>query len=251
MRSVLGLAVLIISAAGGLAQERAKPAAAPKKAALTAEQVIDKSIEAAGGRAAMEKLVSTYAKGMMEFTEQDMYGLLELYAKAPNKQLIVMNLDMVGEVKQAFDGKVAWAREPSGRIVEVSGAPLEDARRRAVFNAPLRWRELYPKAELTGEDSVGDRKAYVIRLTAATGQFVTRYYDQETFLLLREAGNHDTPQGAMDVQADFSDYRDVDGVKTPFRITQTLPAGELVLKISEVKNNLEIDDAKFRKPADK
>jgi hypothetical protein len=55
----------------------------------------------------------------------------------------------------------------------------------------------------------------------------------------------------MDVQADFSDYRDVDGVKTPFRITQTLPAGELVLKISEVKNNLEIDDAKFRKPADK
>ncbi len=115
----------------------------------------------------------------------------------------------------------------------------------------MRWRELYPKAELTGEDSVGDRKAYVIRLTAAAGQSVTRYYDQETFLLLREAGNHDTPQGQMDIQADFSDYRDVDGVKAPFRIRQTLPVGEIVFKLSEIKNNIEIDDAKFAKPAEK
>lgn len=250
MRSVVCL-VILACAASGLAQEKPKPSAEPKKPALTAEQVIDKSIQAAGGRAAMEKLGSTYAKGMLEFKAQDMYGLLELYAKAPNKQLILMNLDMVGEVKQAFDGQVAWAQEPSGHVIEISGAALEEARKRAVFNAPLKWRDLYPKAELTGEGSVGDRKAYMIRLTADGGQFVTRYYDQETFLLLREAGKHETPQGPMDVQADFSDYREVDGVKSPFQIRQTLPQGEMVLKISEIKNNLEIDDAKFAKPADK
>lgn len=196
MRSVLWLAILM-SAASGPAQEKAKTTPAPKKPGLTAEQVMNKSIEATGGRVAMEKLVSTYAKGMMEFPAQDMYGMMEMYAKAPNKQLIVMNLDMVGEVKQAFDGKIAWAQEPSGHILEVSGAPLEDAKRRAVFNASLKWRELYPKAELTGEGSVGDRKAYVIRLTTEGGQSVTRYYDQETFLLLREAGNHAPPPRAQ------------------------------------------------------
>jgi hypothetical protein len=242
---------MLVAAASAVAQEKAKPAAEPKKPALTAEQIIDKSIQAAGGRAAMEKLVSTYAKGMLEFKAQDMYGMLEIYAKAPNKQLILMNLDMVGEVKQAFDGQLAWAQEPSGHVVEISGAPLEEARRRAVFNAPLKWHELYSKAEFTGEGSVGGHKAYMIRLSGDGGQSVTRYYDQETFLLLREAGNHETPQGPMDVQADFSDYRDVDGVKSPFQIRQTLPQGEMVLKISEIKNNVEIDDAKFAKPADK
>jgi zinc protease len=241
MRSVFLTAVLVSAVA----------AAQSKKPVLTAEQIIDKSIEATGGRAAMEKLASTYAKGTMEFTAQEVHGVMELYAKAPNKQLIVMNLESVGEVKQAFDGQIAWGQDPTGQIIELSGAPLDDMKQNAVFNAALRWRDLYPKVELTGEDSIGDRKAYVVRLTSARGKPLTRYYDMETFLLLRETGNRDTPQGPMDIKADFSDYREVNGIKAPFAIKQSLPVGEIVLKISEMKNNVEIDDAKFLKPADK
>jgi outer membrane lipoprotein-sorting protein len=233
----------------GFAQEKARPAAPAKKPGLTAEQIIDKSIKATGGRAAMEKLVSTYAKGTMEFTAQETHGVMEFYAKAPNKQLAIMNLESVGEVRQGFDGQVAWGQDPTGQIIEISGASLDDTKRRAVFNPSLKWRELYPKAELQGEDTVGDRKAYVVRLTATDGKPVTRYYDTETFLLLREKGTHETPQGPMDITADFSDYRDVGGVKAPFSIRQSLPVGEIVINISEMKNNIEIDDAKFSKPA--
>lgn len=241
MRSVFLTAVLVSAVA----------AAQSRKPVLTAEQIIDKSIEATGGRAAMEKLASTYAKGTMEFTAQDAHGVMELYAKAPNKQLIVMNLESVGEVKQAFDGQIAWGEDPTGQIIELSGAPLEDMKQNAVFNAALRWRDLYPKAELTGEDSIGDRKVYVVRLTSAKGKPLTRYYDKETFLLLRETGSRDTPQGPMNIKADFSDYREVGGIKAPFVIKQSLPVGEIVLKISEMRNNVEIDDAKFLRPADK
>jgi hypothetical protein len=233
----------------GLAQEKAKPAAPANKPRFTAEQIIDRSIEATGGRAAMGKLVSTYAKGTMEFTAQEVHGVMEFYAKAPNKQLAIMNLESVGEVRQGFDGQVAWGQDPTGQIIEISGAPLDDMKRRAVFNPALKWRELYSKAELQGEDTVGGRKAYIIRLTAADGTLITRYYDIETFLLLREKGSHETPQGVMDITADFSDYRDIGGVKAPFSIRQSLAAGEIVIKISEMKNNLEIDDAKFSKPA--
>jgi outer membrane lipoprotein-sorting protein len=241
MRSVLLAAVLVSAAA----------AAQTTKPSLTAAEIIDKSIEATGGRAAMEKLSSTYAKGTMEFTSQEAHGVMEFYAKAPNKQLIVMNLESVGEIKQAFDGQVAWGQDPSGQVIEVTGAPLDDMKQNAVFNAALKWRDLFPKVELTGEDTVGGRKAFVIRLTNEKGKVITRYYDTETFLLLRESGNRETPQGPMDIKADFSDYREVNGIKAPFVVKQSLPMGEIVLKISEMKNNVEIDDAKFTKPADK
>lgn len=248
MRSFL-LLTFLLCGVSGVAQEKAKPAAPANKPGFTAEQIIDRSIEATGGRSAMGKLVSTYAKGTMEFTAQDVHGVMEFYAKAPNKQLAIMNLESVGEVRQGFDGQVAWGQDPTGQIIEISGAPLDDMKRRAVFNPALKWRELYPKAELQGEDTVGGRKAYVVRLTATDGALITRYYDTGTFLMLREKGSHETPQGVMDITADFSDYRDIGGVKAPFSIRQSLAAGEIVIKISEMKNNLEIDDAKFSKPA--
>ncbi|MGD0199400.1 MAG: hypothetical protein ABSD27_01470, partial [Bryobacteraceae bacterium] len=75
---------------------------------LTAEQIIEKSIEASGGRARMARLTSTYASGMMEFTGPGMHGKMEVYAKAPNKQLVVMTFEDLGELRQAFDGQVGW-----------------------------------------------------------------------------------------------------------------------------------------------
>lgn len=242
MRSPL-LAAFLLTAAVAAAQS-AKPG-------LSAAQIIDKSIEATGGQAAMEKLTSSYAKGAMEFTAQGSHGIMEFYAKAPNKQLVVMNLESVGEVKQAFDGQVAWGQDPTGHIIELTGEPLEDMKQNAVFNAALKWRALYPKAELAGEETVGGRKAYAIRLTNTKGKPTTRYYDAETFLLLRETGTRETPQGPMDLAVEFSDYRDVGGVKAPFSVKQSLPMGDIVLKISEMKNNVEIDDAKFTRPAEK
>ncbi len=237
---------LTLSVAAALAQKPADP-----KPSLSAEQIIDKSIEATGGRAAMEKLSSTWAKGLMDFVAQEVHGSMELWAKAPDKQLVVMNLETVGEIKQGFDGRVAWGQDASGQIIEVSGAPLADMQRNAVFNSALKWREIYPKAELAGQETIGSRKAWVVRLTPVSGKPVTRYFDKETFLMLRESGTRETPQGPMDIRADFADYRDVNGVKAPFVIRQVLPIGEIVLKITEMKNNVEIADTQFAKPEPK
>lgn len=218
---------------------------------LSAEQIIEKSIEASGGRARMARLTSTYASGTLEFTGPGMHGKMEVYAKAPNKQLVVMTLEGIGELRQAFDGQVGWVQHPSGEIQEVSGAALEDMRRSAVFGAALQWRELYPQAELIGEENVGDRKAYAIRLTPASGRPVTRYIDAQTFFLVREAGTRETPQGALEMTVDFADYRDVSGIQMPFYIRQVMPNVEIVVKITTIKNDTPIDDALFARPAAK
>ncbi len=241
--------IALLLAACAAAQQPA-PSAAPVKSSLSAEEIIEKSIAASGGRAAMEKLSSTFAKGVMEFSAQEMHGTMEIYAKAPNKQLVVMMLESVGEIRQGFDGTVAWAREASGHILELTGGPLEDMRRNAVFNAALKWREIFPKVELAGEETIDGRTALAVRFVPASGKAITRYFDAASFLMLRETGTRETPQGPIDVRADFSDYRDVNGIKAPFQIRQSMPFGQIVVNITELKNNVEIEDARFTKPAE-
>jgi zinc protease len=227
------------------AQQKTKPG-------LTAGQIIEKSIAATGGRVAMEQVTSLVSKGLMGTSAGELRNAVEFCSKAPSKRLIVMFFEGVGEMRQGFDGKVAWNQMPLEEAVEVTGAQLAGVKRDAVFNPALKWRELFPKAELRDVEKAGDRQVYPIVLTPSTGKPLTQYYDTQTFLLVRQSGNFETPQGPMDIGVEFSDYRDIGGgVKAPFRIRQVTPMGEVIMKITEMKVNVEIDDAKFAKPAHK
>ncbi len=258
MRPILIIAGLMCALAAA-AQNKSKPP-------LTAEQIMEKSIEASGGRKAMEQLTSTMAKGTLEIVAPadshdhaaelvphpeppKMHSTMEFYAKAPNKRLIVTNIDGFGEIRQGFDGAVAWNQTPQG-ITEITGEALESIRREAVFNGALKWREMYPNVELKGKEKVGGRDAYVILLTPAPGKPVTHYVDAETFLMVGQSGTVDTPQGPLDIRTEMSDYRDIgNGVKAPFQLRQTMAVGQVVITMTEMKGNVAIEDAKFAKPA--
>ncbi len=220
----------------------------PAGGALSAEQILERSIEAAGGREAYAKLTSTMAKGVMEFSEQHLHGVIEFYAKAPNKRLVVTNIENLGEFRQGFDGQTAWMDNPLGGLRRLEGAEAARIRLEADFHRPLKWPELYSKIELAGKETVAGRPAYVVRLTPKEGRPVTHYYDAENFLLLRQDMVQETSQGEIAVQAVMSDYRDVGGVKTPHRIEQRLPMGKIVIQFSEIRNNVELDDARFAMP---
>ncbi|MGE5569436.1 MAG: hypothetical protein ACM3S5_10420 [Rhodospirillales bacterium] len=233
---------------------------------LTAEQILEKSIEASGGRKAMEQLTSTMAKGILEIIAPQhdhdhaaelephheppkMLGTMEFYAKAPNKRLIITNIEGVGEIRQGFDGTVGWNLAPEG-VTEITGEALERMRREAVFNGALKWREMYPKVELKGKEKIGGRDAHAILLTPKSGRPLIHYIDAETFLMAGQSGTVDTEQGHVAVRTEMSDYRDIgNGVKVPFRLKQVMTMGNFVITMTEVKGNVAIDDAKFAKPA--
>jgi outer membrane lipoprotein-sorting protein len=54
----------------------------------------------------------------------------------------------------------------------------------------------------------------------------------------------------MPVQIDYADYRDVGGMKTPFRWTLSRPNGRFTIQLNDVKANVPVDDSKFAKPAE-
>jgi hypothetical protein len=242
MRSLF-LASTLICALAATAQEAPKPS-------LTAEDIIEKSIQATGGREAMLKMNSLSAKGTMEIVAMGGSAATEMYAKAPDRRLSVTNVEGYGEVKQGFDGKIAWSAEPQNGLVELSGDQLAGTRREAQFNGDLRWKELYKSAAVAGKEKVGDRECWLVRLTPAEGKPVSRYYDAETFLLSKIVSTSDTPQGPAEVSVILADWRDIgNGIKEPHTLTITLPGiGDLITRYKQYEYNIDLDDAKFAKP---
>jgi len=76
---------------------------------------------------------------------------------------------------------------------------------------------------------------------------VRLYFDAQTGLLTRFLRYTEVALGFTPVQIDYADYRAVDGVKIPFRRTQTRPSGRSVIQIDTVQQNVPIDESKFKK----
>ena len=256
-RLVVAMLLVLFADVIGVAQETGqKPEAKQEdtKAAETlptADQIIDKYVEALGGKTAIEKVTSRVTKGTFEIPAFGATGTWEGYAKAPNKAISVTDVPNFGVIKQAFDGTVAWEDTPQTGLNEKSGAALARAKLDYDFYRSIRLKELYPKMTVKGKEKVGDKDAYVIEATPAGTGAETWYFDTTTGLLLRADAEREGPNGTAMVQIYLDDYRTMDGIKAPFSMRQTMPEFELSIKTTELKYNVEIDDAKFSKPAAK
>jgi hypothetical protein len=89
----------------------------------------------------------------------------------------------------------------------------------------------------------------VVQGTGPRGLLVTLYFDKQSGLLLRELRYSSSPIGRVPTQIDFADYRDVSGIKLPFRVTYAWLDGRDSIVLSEIKTNVPVDEAKFGKPA--
>jgi len=254
-RVFLVLLVLSIFSLPGLAQEpTAKPEAKSPEATTpealpSIDQILDKLIEGAGGKAAIEKITSRQVTGEFEIAAFGVNGTLKAYSKAPNKNSSVADVPGVGLFLRGFDGTVAWEQDPNAGLHEIAGAELAARKRDADFHMELHIKDLFPKLAVKAKQKVGEKEAYLVEATPAEGNVEKLYFDVKSGLLIRHDAERDSAQGVLAIETYFDDYRDLDGIKVPFSIKQVNPAFTMSIKITEVKHNVEIDVAKFAKPA--
>ena len=239
MRAILILGSIAWSIAA-FGQEAAKPA-------ISVDEIMEKAISASGGKAALEKMTSYVAKGTLEMSAMGVTAANETYAKAPDKRLAITIVDGYGDVLQGVDGKTAWSKDPQGGLKDITGEQLAQVRREADFYGTTRWKELYPKTEVTGKEKAAGRDCWMVKLTPAEGKPVMHCYDAETFLVTRAIN---PGPGGVDIPVELSDYKDIgNGVLSPHTIKVTMPEmGEMIIRYKEIIPNVEIDDAKFAKP---
>ncbi|MGH9782099.1 MAG: hypothetical protein ACRD33_09800, partial [Candidatus Acidiferrales bacterium] len=128
--------------------------------------------------------------------------------------------------------------EPSDAIV---------LRREAEVN-PVAALKSYTGSRVRGQAKIGDTTAYVMMGKAPDGIVEFLFFDEQSGLLVRRMIRDNTIFGALPIQADYSDYRDVDGVKIPYTTTWFKAGESSTYTIKDVKDNVPVDDSKFEPP---
>lgn len=227
-----------------------EPEAAGEKLPSAAE-VLDRYIQALGGRAALEAVHSRVSRGT----------ILRMKVEDPDtpKARVVNRgqedpFEMVQELPDRITITIGGPPQPMVQHVEggsgtLKGAhnerPLQpqEAARLAEANGlrkDLDLRSRADKARVTGQEPIDGKDAIVLRLPGENGVSQTLYFDAATGLLRRQITNRPTVLGPDPEQVDYDDYRDVGGVKVPFLVkTSYIDDDRLgtTRKLTEVKDS--------------
>jgi photosynthetic reaction center cytochrome c subunit len=211
-----------------------------------AEDLFEKYLKAVGGAAAVEKISSRVMKGTITFGDRNVP--IDIYSKEPDKRASITHTPD-GESSTAFDGHEGWLGSPKGPVHDMHGPDIDGASIDADLHFAANLKDMFSKAEVRGTEKIGDSEAYFV-LGQREGKTPLRlYFDEKSGLLVRLVRFGETPLGRLPTQIDYADYREAGGVKIPYRWTLARPGGRFTIQVSEVKENVPVDDAKFEKPA--
>jgi len=241
---------------------RAEPGTPPPDPLPALDTILEKYVQALGGRVALESIKSrmtrltllrpklvnagTPSAAMIARAES---WTVEITQQAPDKYLSVMTTPD-GVITQGFNGSVGWVKSASGQRA-MSNAAIARIKQQADLQQELKLKERYAKLIVTGKERVAEREAWVIEALTPEQRREKLFFDAQSGLLLRRVSLTRTALGDDPEQTDYEDYRAVDGVKLPFRITVSYLDDNhygTARIVSEVQQNLTLKDAQFDPP---
>ena len=234
-------------------------ATAAAAAQQNAQEIIEKSIAALGGRAAHEKIKSRAGTGTIAITTPvgDISGTFELLNAAPNKTRALIKADLsalgAGElvIDQRFDGSTGYVLDSLQGNRAITGSQLENMKYSSFPHPFLNYKELGISVSLAGKENVGGRDAFVLVFDPPSGSDVRTFVDAETFMPLRTVMKAEVPQLGQEIEqtTEFFDHKEVDGVKVPFRIRTSSSIQTITITLTNVTHNGKVDESLFVKPA--
>ena len=221
----------------------------PTDARITANAVFDKYIQALGGAQPVAAFKSFTAKGTYSGFDTSFDKVpVELYARAPGQQAMVVHFT-TGVSTRAFDGTNGWVAGPETPlpIVTLSEGNLDRARLEGLQAFPTGLRNAFPQWR-GGRTAIDDKEVVVLQ-GLVNGEAVANFYFDDAGLLVRMIRWVRTPVGMVPTKIDYTDYRDVAGIKVPFTRVVTQTYMQMTVELTGVQPNVAIEAARFAKPA--
>ena len=220
--------------------------------APSADQILDKYIQALGGSQRLAGMTRFVARGTYQGYDDPEKRSAEIYAKAPDERAIVVH-GANGESVTTYDGHSGWIAAPETDqpmpVMALTGGDLQGAKVEATLSFPGGIKQAFSQWRVGFSTTINDRDVQVVQGSNPGESPVKFYFDQQSGLLVRVVRYTNLPVGLNPTQIDFADYRDVSGVKVPFRWTVTWTDGRSITELRQVQPNAPIDAAKFAKPA--
>jgi predicted Zn-dependent peptidase len=211
-------------------------------AGMTPQTVIDKYIDAVGGKANIEKVKDLTMKG--SFSMQGMKLLINLVYKVPGMYMneILMNGQAVQ--KQVYNKGVGKQSGMQGNK-DLQGEELEKLKLECEIIPELKYAEYGYKTQLKEITKVGNQDVYVVEITSPSGNTSQDYFSVETGLKIKTAAVMKTPNGDISQTTVYKEYQETEGIKIPKGMTQSAAGQVFEISIDSVTINTGVKDEVF------
>ena len=214
----------------------------------SADSILQQSVERSGGAKAYANAKNAVMSGTVEMVGHNLSGPVIVY-QAEKRSYTAIELPGIGKIEEGYDGQTAW------EMNALQGARIKEGEEKAIMEraaniSPIsNWRQFYTSVKTLGTEDVDGKPAWKIEMTPRQGKPEVFYFDKGSLLLVRTTATVNTPLGDIPVDAAMSDYRVINGIQTPFRMTQKAMNQTLVMKFDKVTYNAEIPAGTFELPA--
>jgi photosynthetic reaction center cytochrome c subunit len=221
--------------------------------APSADSILNKYFQALGGAQRVNALTSISATGKSTFFGGfGGEGDVQFYAKAPDQRATIITYKDApgrGDSSRLYNGREGWMRTPLSVLGQyaLSGSELAGARLDAQLTFPSQIKSVLSNLRVGEPVTVNGKDVQVVQGDGPDGVVASLYFDEKTGFLVRTIRYGRSPIGRISTQVDYDDYRDVSGVKIPFKYTFAWLDGRDSFALSDVRINVPLDAARFEK----
>jgi len=211
--------------------------------------LLQRYIDRSGGAAAYAKAKNMTVTGTVEMEGRNISGTVAIFEEG-EKSWTGMEFQGIGKIEEGFDGQTAWENSAlqGPRILE--GDEKTSVMRAATLALIASWRDVYKEARTVGVEDVDGKPAWKVEMTPKEGKSETFFFDRDSGLLVRTSAVLSTPLGDIATEAIMSDFRMVDGILTPFSMTEKAMSQNIVMRFDKIAYNAVIPPERFALPAE-
>lgn len=213
-----------------------------------AEALMERHIEASGGRERLSAIKARVMTGRISIPAAGIKGQLAMAQAHGGKSLTAITIENLGSEVVGSDGERVWSLSSTAGNRFLEGEELTQRRQELTFIPELQWETLFPTREVKGEQTLGEHRCWVVVFTSPAGHSYTHYFDQTTGLSVGVDMVQVSQMGKLPVQQRYSDFREVDGVKLPFRISMSAMGMEQIIELDVVAHPDEAPPEAFIPP---
>jgi hypothetical protein len=220
---------------------------APDAPLPAAQEVLAKSIDAMGGRAAIDAVKSSYTESKTEIKAQGLSVVTRIWTKGDDFY-VESDMPGVGLSQVWKKGDDIWSKDPINGLRKLEGKEAAQARWSSDSLLAANWNKYFEKAETVGRSKDAERELVEVKLSNEGADALVLLFDAKTSMPAGQAFEQETPMGAMKIRITLGDYREVEGVMVPFRSVTDMQLMSAVQTTEKYEVNVDVDDAKFEPP---
>jgi hypothetical protein len=213
-----------------------------------ARSLVERYIDAIGGRDAVLAAVNSRSVGSFEMPAMGLTGDLEILV-TPAGMKSTVAIPGLGTILSGMHGEIGWAVDPMMGARLMAGEELETVRQQADPKATLRDESLVASMRAVERRTMGGRDCYLVEVSWHSGRKTSDCFDAETGHIVATRLTMASPMGSFDVTMTFSDFVEFEGMTMATRMEQEMMGQVQVITIHSVEYGV-VEDAALTPPAE-